>query len=142
MSYKISEQVAMEQLDGLMDYYDLDLNDIKNSAQRDAVESAYNRLVKAVRKGNLEFSPEATKDKNIKIVQHLKKPIGESGTIEYRELDGKAKVAMKDKSDTDYYGRIYSLLGSLSGLGETAITGLKGSDLSVAECLGVLFLQV
>lgn len=138
MSYKISEQVAMEQLDGLLDYYDLDLNDIKNSAQRDAVESAYNRLIKAVRKGNLEFS----NDDNIKIVQHLKKPLGESGTIEYRELDGKAKVAMKDKADTDYYGRIYSLLGSLSGLGETAIIGLKGSDLSVAECLGVLFLQV
>lgn len=138
MSYKISEQVAMEQLDGILDYYDLDLNDIKNAAQREAVESAYNRLVKAVRKGNLEFS----NDESIKIIQHLKEPLGESETIEYRELDGKAKVAMKDKADTDYYGRIYSFLGSLSGLGETAIIGLKGSDLSVAECLGVLFLQV
>ena len=37
---------------------------------------------------------------------------------------------------------LYAMLGSLSGLGATAITNLKGKDLGLAHAIGTIFLVV
>jgi hypothetical protein len=136
MDYKLSEQSAEDQLNLFLEYYELMEEDIPET-QKSAFISACKRIIKAIRLGRLEI----TNVDGIKIVQTLKNPIGESQTIEYGRIVGKAKIAMKGKVDDDY-GKMYALLGSLSGLGEVAIQKLEGPDLSIAECLGLLFLQV
>lgn len=116
------------------DFYDFDQDDTPES-QSQAVEVSLNRIKKAIRKGKLEFTDS---DGVVKITQHLKN----STTLIYGEISGRSKLAMKNKSDTDNYGKIYSLCGSLTGIGEAGIAKLKGADLSIAECVGALFLQV
>lgn len=125
----LSEESAAEQLELFMDYYDVDMNDIP-TAQRDAVDIACRKVSKAIRRGKIEIR----NTDGLQVVQMVKET-----ELVYGELTGRAKIAMGDKTD---YGKIYALLGSLSGAGETAIQKLKGADLSIAECIGMLFLQV
>jgi hypothetical protein len=136
--YKISAEVAREELDKLFDYYDLDPSDITDDKQLSAFEGAQAKLIKVMRLGRLEIVEECN------IVQTLKNPGTDGGavTVTYGELSGRAKMEMGKKSETDHHGRMYALLGSLSGLGDAGIAKLKGADLSVAECLGLVFMLV
>lgn len=132
--FKISAEVARDQLDLFLEYYEIDSDDIPEK-QIEAVEASKNRVIKAIRKGKLEVTDN---DGCVKFVQHLKT----EKTIIYGEISGQSKIAMKSKLEADYYGRIYALVGSLTGVGETGILKLKGADMSLAECIGALFLQV
>lgn len=134
MEYKLSEKVARDQLQAMLDYYEIDIDDIEEKDVKRAVKAGYKRVIKAIRLGRLEISTEG----DIKITQTTRN--GEK--IVYREIDGKAKVAMAGKEEKDYYGKSYAMMGSLSDLGESGITMLKGVDLSLAEVLGMIFLQV
>jgi len=137
---KLSKENAQKQLNTLLEYYDLDLDDISDETVYKAIESSCNKLLKAIRKGRIEIKEE---NETINVYQHLKKPVSEGKTtIVYKEIDGRSKIAMKDNSETDYHGKIYSFLGGLSGEGADVIMVLKGVDISIAECLGALFLQV
>ena len=133
--FKLSEESAKDQLQVFYDHYDIDLDSLPEDGKAN-LKLATDRLVRAIRTGHLEFMKDGT------IKQILRSPLGECPEIIYGELSGNNKLAMKSKATTDLYGRIYALLGSLSGLGETAITKLKGADLSIAESVGILFLQV
>ena len=132
--YKISEDAAREQLDALFEYYEIETDELPD-AQKKATEAAGLKLLKAIRIGRLEI--DLDDDDIIRIKQNIRN--GEP--LIYREIDGKAKVAMSRKDDGDAYGKAYAMMGSLCGLGETAIISLKSHDLSVVECLGMVFLQ-
>jgi len=138
MENKISEENATAQLQVLLDYYDIDFADFEDDKLRQAMTHASKKLVKAIQKGRLEI----VESDGITIRQHLKNPSGEVSVLTYREVDGTSKVAMKSKGDGDNYGKIYAMMGSLSGLGDVAIQKLKGVDLALVENLGTLFLQV
>jgi len=130
----ISKEVARGQLEMLLGYYDLDAGDFENDTMKDLFETACNKLVKAISKGRLEIK----EDEGLKITQHLRT----GDELVYAEICGKHKTAMAGKKDGDQYGKIYALLGSMSGVGETGISKLTGVDISVAECLGFLYMQV
>ena len=133
LTMKLSEDSAQEQLNRLLDYYEIDFDDIP-SDQAKSFEMIGKKLVKFIRQGRLEIKTED----GIQCIQTLR-----NGTtiITYKELNGKAKTAMGTKSAEDGNGRIYALMGALSD-GETMITELKGPDLSLVECLGAVFLAV
>ena len=132
--YAISKKVAESELQKMLDYYEIDIDEIEDKKVKAAIKSSYDRLIKAVRLKRLEIKIE----EEIKIIQTLR-----SGQkIDYREIDGKAKVAMAGKEETDHYGKAYALMGSLSGWGESAILQIKGVDLSLVEVLGLIFLSV
>ena len=134
---KVSEEVARGQLKTFMDYYELDAKLVPDST-REGFDSSCERIVHAIKMGRLEI-----KDADgVKVVQTLKFPPGDIPTITYGVLRGHAKVAMKGRSEKDQYGRMYAVLGSLSDLGEEAIMSLQGNDLGLAECIGMLFMQV
>ncbi len=135
--YKLSPEVARAQVDVLLDHYDFEVEDLPE-AQQAVLDSCIARLVKAVRMGRLQITKS---DTGVKVVQTLKRATDSNGGIEYAELTGKARAAMGPIGDNEYV-KIYRLLGSLSGLGEAGITMLKGADISVAESLGFIFLQV
>ena len=100
------------------------------------MKAAHARLLKAVRKGRLEIKEGG------QVVQTLANPPGDMATITYGELTGKAKLEIDKKGAAEHHGRMYALLGALSGLGDRAISSLRGIDLSVAECLGLVFMLV
>ena len=132
--YKLGEEAAREQLDQLYAYYEIDFDDLPEDLSR-VMRATDKKLVKAVRLGRVEVTLD---DKGIiQVTQNLRN----GAPLVYREIDGQAKVAMGSKDDKDAYGKAYALMGSLCGLGETAITQLKSHDLSVVECLGTVFLQ-
>ena len=134
----VSEQVAKDQFKIFADYYDLDVTLVPASA-RESVDSAIDRIMKAIKQGRLEIR---TSESGVELVQTFKFPMGEKSSMTYGVLTGKTKVALKTKSEQDPFGRMYALAGSLTGIGDDGIMALKGPDLSLAECIGCLFLQV
>ncbi len=142
MENKISVEVAREQVDLFLDYYDMPLDELleelDDKNMKSGVKTSYNRIIKAIQKGRIEIS--LSDDDQLKIIQHVGKDNSE--TLEYKIIDGHAKSSMKNADSEDTYGKIYSLIGSLTGLGKEAILKLKGKNLSDAECIGMILLQV
>ena len=132
--YKIGKEAAREQLDMLYDYYEIDFDELPKELGT-ALKATDLKLLKSVRIGRVEISMD--EQNVIKVVQNIRN----GDPLIYREIDGQAKVAMGGKDEKDHYGKAYALMGSLCGLGETAIIKLKSHDLSVVECLGTVFLQ-
>lgn len=135
----ISEEVARDQIQQLLDYYDIDQNDIVVDQGPEAVETVLNRLIRAIRKGYLEVSISGD---TIKVIQHLQKPMGDVSTIEYSELMAKHKLAMDGIGDNKGNARMHALMASLASVPAESFRGLKGVDLSVMERLAVLFMVV
>jgi Glu-tRNA(Gln) amidotransferase subunit E-like FAD-binding protein len=133
--YTLAKELAENELQKMLDYYEIDIDEIEDKELKKAIKAGYDRLIKAVRLERLQVITE----NGIKIIQTLK---SNKSTVEYREIDGKSKMAMAGKDEKDYYGKSYALMGSLSGLGENAISNMKGVDLSLVETLGMIFLAV
>ena len=136
--YKVSDEVAREQVTHILEHYQIDIECIPDKKQKGATESAMEKLVAFVRQGMIEVSSSP-----FKITQHLRTP-PEGNTnpnIEYAELRGENKVAMDAHGTEEIYARIYDLMGSLSGIGAAAFGKISGADLSATECLGLLFLS-
>jgi hypothetical protein len=136
MDKDISEEVAQEHIDGFIEYYGISTDELPDNLSR-AITSSLAKMKAAIRTGQLEIkiTPET-----ITIEQNLVKPVGKIEKLIYKEVDGGSKVAMKE--DGGDYSKTYQFLGALTGEGSAVITKLKGRDLSLAESLGVVFLQV
>ena len=137
MEYKLSVESAQDVLDLFLDEYEIDVDDFQDE-EVDIYKSQCKTLIKQIRLGRIEI--ELT-DKGVKVTQHLKRPPGEMQSITYSSVKGRSKSQMGNKKDTDLYGKMYSFLGALSGLGEHSIMALTGVDLRTAESLGYLFLR-
>jgi hypothetical protein len=133
---KISEQSAIEQVSELLSFYDINIDRLMQDEKTEkSGDSLLSSLVDFFRLGKIELK---TGDKG-KIIQYLK-----SGTIiEYGEISAKDKLAMdKFNPERENYNRVYAFMGSLCGLGKSAIEKLHVTDLAVVEVLGALFLLV
>lgn len=132
--YKLGKDAARAQLDMLYAYYEIDFDELPEKLSV-ALKATDLKLLKSVRLGRIEIGVDS--NNVIKVVQNIRS--GEQ--LVYREIDGKAKVAMGNKDENDSYGKAYALMGSLCGIGEAGVTQMKSHDLSVVECLGTVFLQ-
>lgn len=137
--YDISAEVAMDQVMGFLETYDIDIEAIEDSKSKSGIESTLNKMVSYVRSGLIEI---VEKDKKLSIIQHLSNATGEIQTLEYKEIGGKNKVQMDGHDENERYTMMYALAGSISGIGYDGILKLQGRDLSVAEVLGAIFLQI
>ncbi len=129
---KISPESADAIFAGFLEYYEIDLNEIQGT-QRRATESAIAKIKKSIMGGQIEIM-----DDHFTVVVHMRN----AQRLELRELDGKAKVEMGKRENEDLHGRIYAMMGSLTGLGFNAIQSLRGPDLARVESLGIVFLLV
>ncbi len=133
---KISEDNATKQVDAFLQYYRVDVTGQDENTS--AIRVAREKLVRATMEGRLEFE---MRDGDMWVIQTLLKPLAQGkNTIEYRELDGKAKLQMKHNADTDTHGKIQSLMGGLCKLGGAVMSNMKSVDLSTMESLGLVFL--
>ena len=134
---QISEEVAAEQIEAFKKYYEIDIDDLTDNL-KPVMVSSFQKLKRAIMSGRLEI--EITEE-TILVKQHLKREVeGLPNPIVYKEVSGRAKMGIKDDS-TDY-GKMYGFLGALCGEGPALIQKLTGPDISLAESLGVVFLQI
>lgn len=133
----ISKQSAADQMKIFLDFYDIDQNDIVIEQGPEAIETILNRLIRAISTGNIEIQ-----DNGAKVVQHLKKPIGELSTITYGELSATNKMAMDGLAANKNNAKVLALMGSLAGVPGSALMNIKGVDLSIMERLFTLFMVV
>lgn len=136
----ISEESASEQLTVLMDYYDIDKNDIEIEEGPEAVQTLMNGLARAVRKGRLEIKVDS--DGKLAVTQHLKHPPGDIDIINYNIVGQKARLAMDRVKSTKEQERMCAFMGSLSGLGATGIGSLVAADMGTMNRLATLFSMV
>lgn len=127
-NYVLSEESAREQFDLLLDFYDVDLLRLDKTGEfKDLVES---KLIKAIRQGKVEI------ENGEKFL--VKQTLRNGKEIVYKELNGMAKVHMERFKER--HERLYGLLAILSGKRTTDIQQISGSDVSIAEYLGTIFL--
>lgn len=132
-----SKEVADEQIDALVKFYRIFPDDMPGSVGK-GVKASLAGLRRAVMDARLEIVVDG---KNIKITQHVDDPQkGVPEKIIYGKIKGVHKIGMKE--DDTLYEKIYIFLGALSGEGIPVIQDLEGIDLSLAESLGTVFLQV
>jgi hypothetical protein len=132
--YILAKEAAELEVKKIFDYYEIDLEEIEDKEHKKFIQMNYDRLIKAVRLGRLEVKLE----KGIQIIQHLR---DSQEAVIYVEINGEAKSATAGKDKEDFYGRIYAVQGSLTGVGEAGIKKMKGVDLSLCEVLGAIFLS-
>ena len=132
----LSEEVAQEQINVFMDYYDIDL-DALDEDTRKIVDGSLKTIKRGVMKGVIEI----TTDEGLSITQTLKRPPEKtSGDLKYKVATGKARAIMNEKSGP--HEKCYQLIGFLTGLGDRAIKSLEIVDLKYCEAFGALFLSV
>lgn len=132
----LSEETAEEQLILFLDFYEIYEDDLGSQAEKDALETASNKIKIAIRKGQLTFKENGT----------FTQTLNNKSKIEYEILSGAAKVqnkARKDESeDAMRTNRLYAMMGSLAGLEAENMKKFKAIDLSVMECVGFLLSTV
>lgn len=131
--YLISEEEATKTVVHFCEMYDIDV-DAQDQKTAENTEGLLSSLVEFVRRGLVEVRDD------MKIVQHLQHAAGDVKEITYTKISGMQKRAMDHFGEREYYGKVYAILGSASGMTDTMISKLSGIDLKVAEVLGMLFL--
>lgn len=135
INFVLSEEAAQEQLERILDFYEIDRADLPED-QKVAYDSSTKGILKGFRLGRLDI---IENDKGFQIKQILRSPPGDINEIVYGEIGARAKRSMDGIKVDNQYRRMYTFLGSASGLGCKAIESLKGADLSLAESLAIFF---
>lgn len=136
--YKVSEQVADAAVMELLGYYEIEIDELPDKEQQDAMEAISAKLSRFYRMGLLENS---RAEGVLKVIQHLQNPPGQVRDLTYDRMTGGYKLAMDGFKDTQRYAATQSLMASLCGLPLAAMKKLSGNDLSAMECLSVVFRQ-
>lgn len=141
----ISKEVAEEQLAILLNYYDIYRDELGTQGEKDLYDLSCPKLITAIRTAKLTFSL----DPDGKLIsEQIVEMNGKSQAINYEIISGDSKVQDSDLDDPQdsmtviRSKRIYSLMGSLSGLGALAMYKFKKNDLSTMECLGFLLINL
>lgn len=142
--YEISKETADQQLELLFDYYEIELEKrlkADNAEKAQAVaDDVKDILARAIMKGRLEITEdEESTHGEIKIIQRLRRPVGNVTEIRYYEVTGKARTAMKDVDKGSPHQKLYSLLAAISRQPIAVFLNMGGVDLTCAETLFTIF---
>ena len=132
--YKMSEETARGQMQDFMDSYDIDQNDLVVDQGPEAVETILNRLIRAIRTGQLEILSDGRARLNLKV------PFGDGKALTFERLDGTAKRAHAGIKNT--FDAHMAQMGSLCNLPPSKLSTFDPVDLSVVERLSTLFTVV
>lgn len=133
----ISKESAQQVFDGILDYYDIDFEDIVNDQGKEGAKTLQNKFIRAIMKGRVETNMSDDPKKGFQIIQHLS--TGKS--ITYNEYNATAaEESDKGKGSSEMQ---YRLLASLAGKGIPYIKNssiFRGPDVKLAEYIAVIFL--
>lgn len=129
----LSEESANAEVKKFLTYYDIDIDSTTDEKIVTMFERSLDAVTRYVRRGVLEIAEDA--DGKVTVIHHIPK----AEPIVYGELGAKHKLAMDRVPAEESYRRIYALMGSLCGLGQSAIEKMSAKDLAVVEVLGTVF---
>lgn len=133
----ISKESAQDVFDGILEYYDIDFEDIVNDQGKDGAKTVQNKFIRAIMSGRIETNIHDDAKKGFQIIQHTRP--GE--TVVYNEYN--LKAARESAKAKDSTSAQFCLLASMSGLGVPYFENVKnfrGPDLKLAEYISILFL--
>jgi hypothetical protein len=133
---KISKESAQKIFKGILDYYDIDFEDIVNERGKEGAKTVQNKFVRAIMKGKIETNHSDDHEKGFQIIQNL----SSGTTVAYNEYN--AKAAEESDKATGVSSQQYMLLGALCGKGVDYIKNKKvfnGPDTRLAEHIALLF---
>lgn len=134
-----SEEIAKDNLDELLDYYDINKDDIEIEEGPEAMQTLLNGLVRAIRKGRLKIE---INEGDLTVVQSLKFPPGDISEITYGVVNQKARMEMDKIKDNKAQERMLAFMASLSGCTSKVLVGFKGVDMGTMNRLATVFSMV
>jgi hypothetical protein len=132
---KLSESAAREQMQNLLDSYDIDQNDLEIENGPEWIASVINRLVRAIRAGHVEILDRGEVRHNLVV------PRGEVTTITYNRVNGYA-MKSRDKAKGGAFEKDCALMAALGNVSETFLASLDAVDISIFQRTAQLFMVV
>lgn len=133
---KIPKKHAEEQMQLLLDYYDVDRDFIVEDALL-PIDACIMTMIKGITRGRLSV---VDGDDGPVIHQRLENPAGDMELIKYRSAGSRVTRALKNVTDDD--NRIDAVLGALSGVAPDEFADLHHVDRNTAVATGNFFLFV
>lgn len=134
---EISEESAEKQFNDWIDYYFIDFDDIISDQGKNGAKKIKNVLVRAIRKGIIEFKQSSDPEEGFQVIQNTttgkRIAYNEYNIVGLEEFD-------KGKGTSEAQFR---LLGSLCGLGYDTLKSKKymmAPDIKIAENISTIFL--
>lgn len=131
----LSEQNAREQMQNLMDSYDIDQNDLEIENGPEWIATVVNRLVRAIRAGHVEILDRG------EVRHNLVTPKGEVTTITYTRVNGYA-MKSRDKAKGGGFEKDCAFMAALGNVSETFLASMDAVDISIFQRIGQLFMVV
>ena len=131
---KITKEGAEESVNKLLDYYDIEFEDIVNDQGKEGARTWKNKIVRAFQKGRLELLEDP--DKGFCIVQNF----STKKQLVYKEYGAIAAIQSAKQKDSETAN--LTLLASLSGnmvAWFKSRSNCTGPDLRLAEAIVMVF---
>jgi hypothetical protein len=133
---KIPKKIAEDQVQMLLDYYDVDRDYIVEEA-RMPVDACILSMIKGITRGRLSV---VDTDEGPIIKQYFEKPVLGNDVLTYRSAGSRVTKALKNVGDDD--SRVNAVLGALSGVDPDEFGNLHHVDRNTAVATGNFFLFV
>lgn len=127
----ISKESAEEVFSELLEYYDIDFEDLEIDQGAEGARTVKNKLVRAIRRGRMETNIHEDPKKGFQIIQHLR----DGTTITYNEYN---HACMEEAAKCKTVKNI-ALMGALCPEGYARLKQLRGPDMKFIEYVSVLF---
>ena len=132
--YKMSEETARGHMQDFMDSYDIKQKDLVFDQGPESIETILNRLVRAVRTGQLEILDNGAARLNLFLA------FGGVESLTFKRLDGTAQRAYAGIKNT--FDAHMAQMGSLCNIPSSKLATLDPNDLSIIQRLSTLFTVV
>lgn len=134
-----SKEVATDNLDELLEYYDIHKEDLAIEEGPAAMQTLLNGLVRSIMNGRLKV---VIKEGDLEIIQSLKFPPGEIKELTYGVVTQSARLEMDKINGSKEQERMVAFMASLSGSTSKVISKLKGVDMGTMNRLATVFSMV
>lgn len=132
--YKVAPEVAEAEFERFVEAMDLDLDTAQmDDEDRKSLEQQKSRIVSAIQKGSL-------------VVNDIGEPVytpirsENADAIHFREPTGASLMAMDRKKKNEDVGKMYAIMGDITGNHANRFAKMVLSDLKVCQAVTSLFL--
>lgn len=134
-----SKEVARDNLDELLEYYDIHKEDLAIEQGPESMQTLLNGLVRSIRKGRLKIEMDGS---DLKVIQSLQFPPGEIKELTYGVVTQAARMEMDKINGNKEQERMVAFMASLSGATDKVISKLKAVDMGTMNRLATVFSMV
>lgn len=132
----IDRQVAENDFNRWAEAWDIDTDrEYMDAEDREDFDNMRTRMIRAIQRGRLVISETADE-----VTQSLHRPLGETAEVTYRIPSGSAWLTMDQHKEKQGMHKMFSYLGSMTGLPYKTFSNMDGRDLKLAQQVAALFM--